>query len=583
MNLANRNTLWASVFVSELAHQGLQEVVIAPGSRSTPLVMAFAEITGVRPYVLNDERSAAYFALGLARAGGKPAALVCTSGTAAANFLPAVIEAHYSETPLLVLTADRPVELRDSGANQTIDQVKLFGDYVRWYAELPVPEANPAPMLLRAVRAFAARAWWLSQTPLPGPVHLNLPFRKPLEPTPVATDLPDWLDDSARAVFRTPNISFARPRFVPDPQTVIGLTEFFHHPEGLIVCGPRCPAGDFPYLITALAERLGWPLLADALSGLRFGPHVASGGVVLGGYDTFLQVAPTLPPPRVVLRFGDLPTSTVLSEYLAGLEGVPQIAISETGRWRDDHFCLSHLIWADPSLLCREWLSRAPRHRSRSFLAAWQAAERMVWQTLATIVEHPDFEGGILPQVVEALPEGSALFVANSLPVRHLDQFTSPASKPLRVFANRGASGIDGTLSSALGAAVHYPGLVFVSGDLSFYHDMNGLLALRRADIQAVIVVINNDGGGIFHRLPVARFQPPFEEMFVSPHGLMFEQAAHMYGLRYHRPARADLGSVLTEALASRRPTLIEISSHAAGFERLRQEFLHNVAQKIQS
>ncbi len=583
MNLANRNTLWAGVFVAELVRQGLQDVVIAPGSRSTPLVMAFAQTAGVRPYVLSDERSAAYFALGLARASGKPAALVCTSGTAAANFLPAVVEANHAEVPLLVLTADRPAEARDSGANQTIDQVKLFGGNVRWYAELPAPEANPAPMLLRAVRAFAARAWWLSQSPLPGPVHLNLPFRKPLEPTPIPADRPDWLDDSALRAFDAPLVTFSRPRLQPDPETVRRLTELLHYPSGLIVCGPRCPGGDFPPRITALAERLGWPLLADALSGVRFGAHIAPNGAVLGGYDTFLQTAAALPRPRVVLRFGDLPTSTVLGDYLAGLGDALQIAISDTGRWRDEHFRLAQLVWADPLLLCEALLAGAPRNPQRDFLRAWQSAEAAVWQALEAFGGAADFEGGILPQVVAALPAGGSLYAANSLPVRHLDQFAAPAPKPLRVFANRGASGIDGTLSSALGAAVHCPGLVFVSGDLSFYHDMNGLLALRRADIHAVMVVINNDGGGIFHRLPVARFQPPFAEMFVAPHGLTFAGAAQMYGLDYARLPRADLPAALSAALAAGRPAILEIPSDAAGFEHLRRAFLHSVTQKIQS
>lgn len=583
MNAANRNTLWAGLFAAELARQGLEAVIIAPGSRSTPLAMAFAETPGVRLYILTDERSAAYFALGLARASGKPAALVCTSGTAAANFLPAVVEANHAEVPLIVLTADRPPEMRESGANQTIDQVKLFGGNVRWFAELPTPEAAPPPALLRAVRAFAARAWQMSQAPLPGPVHLNLPFRKPLEPIPVPADRPAWLDSAALAALENsgPLVTFSRPRLLPDPEAVNDLSALLGHPHGLIVCGPNCPGGGFAEKVTVLAERLGWPLLADSLSGVRFGAHITPGGPALGGYDTFLQFSGSLPRPQVVLRFGDLPTSAALGDYLDALDDAPQIAISATGRWRDDHFRLSRLVWADPLLLVEAVLERAALNHQRAFLSAWQAAEGAVWQALGAAHSEPNFEGAILPQVLDSLPEGGSLYIANSLPVRHLDQFAPPQAKPVRLFGSRGASGIDGTLSSALGAAAHLPGLVFVTGDLSFYHDMNGLLTLRRADIHAVMVVINNDGGGIFHRLPVARFEPPFEQLFVAPHGLTFEGAAKMYGVDYARLPRADLPAALTSALAARRPAIIEIPSDAAAFERLRKDFLRRAANKI--
>lgn len=585
MNTANRNTVWAGLLAAELAQQGLQTVIIAPGSRSTPLAVAFAETPGIQTYVLSDERSAAYFALGVARASNKPAALLCTSGTAAANFMPAVVEANYAEVPLIVLTADRPTELRESGANQTIDQVKLFGSHVRWFTEVPAPEANPSPTLLRAVRAFAARAWQASQMPLPGPVHLNLPFRKPLEPVPVAADHPAWLGTPALAALENagPLVTFSRPHLTPAPETVEKLARLLAHPNGLIICGPRCPGDGFAAEVTGLANRLGWPILADSLSGVRFGPHITHPNPVLGGYDTFLQTAAdALPRPQVILRFGDLPTSTVLGEYLNMLEDVPQIAISETGRWRDDHFRLTQLIWADPLLLCQALNERIAINPQKDFRQAWQAAENAVWQTLQAYASLSDFEGGILPQVIEALPAGGALYVANSLPVRHLDQFAAPHNKSLRVLGNRGASGIDGTLSSALGAATHWPGLVFVTGDLSFYHDMNGLLAFRRAAIQAVIVVINNDGGGIFHRLPITRFEPPFEEMFIAPHGLTFAGAAQMYGLDYVRIPRAGLPAALSAALAAKRPAIIEIPSDAAAFERLRKAFLQNTANQIQ-
>jgi 2-succinyl-5-enolpyruvyl-6-hydroxy-3-cyclohexene-1-carboxylate synthase len=591
MNTANRNTLWAGIFVSELEKSGLDSVCIAPGSRSTPLAVAFSETRGIRVYTHSDERSAAYFALGLARASRKPVALVCTSGTAAANYFPAIVEANYGEVPLLVLTADRPAELRESGANQTIDQLKLFGDHVRWFFDVPPPEANFSKHLFRYLQSLAARAFETSQSPLPGAVHLNFHFRNPLEPIDIPTDRPSWMDDSFLSALETApaQVTFSRPQLFPAADQTDSLAQaIFSSPRGLIVCGPRCPDGDFPAKLTQLATRIGYPILADTLSGLRFGAHVNES--IIGGYDTFLPFAGKSLRPQIILRFGDLPTSNMLSDYLDNLDDIPQIHISETKRWRDDRFRVTHSMWVDPLLLCESLLEIAPAavlgsgdtaKSEQGWLSTWTRLENTVWDEVSAIRAESDFEGGILPDVFDQLPTGNGLFVANSLPVRHFDQFTRPASKPVRVFANRGASGIDGTLSSALGAAAHFPGLVFVTGDLSFYHDMNGLLAFSRSDIRATIVVINNNGGGIFQRLPISKFEPPFNELFVAPHGLIFEHAAKLYGINYIQTERLSLTSALNTALTSGRSTIIEIPSDAVKFEQLRKELNRRVEKKI--
>lgn len=584
MNAANRNTLWAGILAAELKKLGLAAVCIAPGSRSTPLALAFAE-SGMRLYVHSDERSAAYFALGLARASRSPVALVCTSGTAAANFFPAIVEANYSEVPLLVLTADRPAELRESGANQTIDQIKLFGSHVRWFVDVPAPEANFSQHLLRYLQTLAARAWETSQSPLPGPVHLNLPFRKPLEAVDVPADLPAWLDSTLLSALETApaQLTFSRPKLFPAPEQTDFLSRAIAaSPRGLIVCGPRCPSGDFAARLTELAARSGYPILADALSGLRFGTHVNEH--IIGGYDAFLPFAGASLRPQVVLRFGDVPTSNALSDYLDSLEEVPQIHISETKRWRDDRFRVTHSMWVDPLFICEEvvrHLERQPvqSHASPNWLRAWQELDQSVWDEVNLLRAEADFEGGILPDVLEQLPPGGGLYAANSLPIRHLDQFAQPRRQTLQVFANRGASGIDGTLSSALGAAVHLPGLVFVTGDTSFYHDMNGLLAITRHGIRATIIVINNNGGGIFQRLPIAQFEPPFTELFAAPHGLTFEHAAKLYGIDYARLERRSLKAALQTALQSTRSTIIEIPSDAAKFETLRKELNRRVGK----
>lgn len=591
MNTANRSTLWAGIFVSALAKSGLDSVCIAPGSRSTPLAIAFSETHGIHVYTHSDERSAAYFALGLARASRRPVALVCTSGTAAANFFPAIVEANYGEVPLLVLTADRPAELRESGANQTIDQLKLFGGHVRWFADVPAPEANFSKHLFRYLRSLASRAWETSQSPLPGAVHLNFHFRNPLEPIDIPTDRPSWMNDSFLSMLETApaQVTFSRPQLFP----AAGQTDFLTRavsssPRGLIVCGPRCLTEDFPAKLTELAARIGYPILADSLSGLRFGVHVNES--IIGGYDTFLPFAGESLRPQIILRFGDLPTSNALCDYLDAFDDIPQIYISETKRWRDDRFRVTHSIWVDPLLLCESLLSRSDwQHRTGvaaqvsdlHWLSAWTKLEGTVWDEVNAFRAESDFEGSILPDVFDQLPVGNGLFVANSLPVRHLDQFTRPTSKPVRVFANRGASGIDGTLSSALGAAAHLPGLVFVTGDLSFYHDMNGLLAFSRSNIRATIVVINNNGGGIFQRLPISKFEPPFNELFVAPHGLTFEHAAKLYDIDYIQTKRLSLASALNTALTSGQSAIIEIPSDATKFEQLRKELNRCVAERI--
>lgn len=569
----NRNILWAKTFITALIEQGLQDVCIAPGSRSTPLTYTLSQHSDLRLHIHSDERSAAYFALGLARATRRPVALVCTSGTAAANFFPAIVEANYSEVPLLVLTADRPAEARESGANQTIDQIKLYGDHVRWFVDVATPETQAQPLMLRYLRALAARAWLTAQAPLAGPVHLNFPFRKPLEPTPVPGDVPDWLVTEQSDAPSLQSFRAHLPRIMPDPKVVDALAQRLATAQRtLIVCGPRCPEGDFPALVSRLANTLSAPLLADALSGVRFGTHVNEN--ILGLYDLYLSRAAELSRPDLILRFGDVPTSTLLSDYLERLADVPQIAITGNGRWRDDRFVTSEILWAEPEEVCRHLLEHPLTQNMKqeaTWLQGWIRLESESRQRVAAIRREEAFEAGILLDVFDQIPDGGSLYIANSLPVRHLDQFIPPQPKNVRIFANRGASGIDGTLSSALGAAVALPGLIFVTGDTSFYHDMNGLLALRRERIRAILVVINNDGGGIFYRLPIAKFDPPFQQAFVAPHGLTFEHAAALYGLAYAQVDRRDFSLTFKTALESETSMMIEVPSDAAAFETLRK------------
>lgn len=565
MNLStNPNTHWSAIFVDELARCGVEAVCIAPGSRSTPLTLAFAGCPEIRIYRHLDERSAGFFALGMAMASGKPVALVCTSGTAAANFHPAIIEAFYSHIPLLVLTADRPPELRGSGANQTIDQVKMFGDHVLWSVEMPTPQDDAPEVVLRHLRTMAARACSTATGFPRGPVHLNFPFRKPLEPAGSAgLDKPAMANISAND--RRPFTSFTRGRLMPQPEQVSAVAAAIDdNPRGLIICGPDCPDNGFAEKVVALARRTGYPILADPLSNLRHGAHVDE--LVLGGYHTWL---PTLEGliPSLVIRFGAVPTSATLSTYLETIAPENHIHVREDGAWADDLHLTHTFVRCDPAALC-EALAGHPGDmasgRDRSWTSLLTGIESGMWQQMEyELHAAPFFDGAATAQLLKALPDGSILFAGNSMPIRHVDTFDRPSKRNLKFFGNRGASGIDGNVSTALGlTAATLRHVTALLGDITFYHDMNGLLAIRQHELENItFIVLNNNGGGIFHRLPIARHDPPFTELFLTPHGLTFEHAAAMYGLHYTAiQSGPTAASQLAEAIQNHaRPQLVEI------------------------
>jgi 2-succinyl-5-enolpyruvyl-6-hydroxy-3-cyclohexene-1-carboxylate synthase len=575
MTAPNRNTLWAETLVAELAAGGLSAVCIAPGSRSTPLTVAFAEHEDVTVFSHLDERSAAFFALGRGRRTGDPTALVCTSGTAAANFHPAVIEANQARVPLLVLTADRPPELRDSGANQTVDQETLYGDTVRWYRDLPEPEAEPRK--LRRLRTDAARAMAETVGTPAGPVHLNVPFRKPLEPTAVPGDVPDDLaatDPLAAAGRDGPYVRTTTGTVSPEPDDVGRIAAALADAERpLVVAGPAdppVPAGD---AIASLARAVGAPILADPLSGLRFGPHVED-ATVLGGYDAYFgpDRVDDLPIPDVVVRFGASPTSKRLRKFLA--ETAPrQFLVDPAGGWREAEFVATDLVVADPTRLAADLAGAIDRRPDRDWEGRLLELERRHW-SLVGGTDAP-VEGRVLSQVFDGAPDPSTVFVSNSMPVRDADRFGRPRSADVTVLGNRGASGIDGIVSTALGAgsATTDP-LVLVTGDLAFYHDMNGLLALERCGVDATIVLIDNDGGGIFHKLPIEDFDPPFTGQFKTPHGLDFEATGDLYDLEFRRVDLDAFGSAYREAVGREGTAVLAIRTDAERSHRDRERLL---------
>ena len=520
MSAPNRNTMWGRAIAAELAHSGVRTVCVSPGSRSTPLTVAVDEHEELTTVSALDERSAAYFALGRARRTGEVTPLICTSGTAAANYHPAVVEAGQARVPLLLLTADRPPELRDSGANQTVDQEQLYGNAVRLYKDLPEPA--PRERALRSVRTDVCRAVGTAEGTPAGPVHLNVPFRKPLEPTRVEGDVPADLDALA-ALGReaeTPFVRHTRGEPQLDDRDLRQLGETLSVDRGLLVAGPADPPGFDPGAVTAFAHASGFPVLADPLSGLRFGGHTRVAPVI-GGYDGFVNTAVTeaWPDPDVVLRLGASPTSKPLRKYLAGVDA-QQFVVDPAGAWREAEFTATDLIVADPDRLCGRLAEVIRGGGTAEWRGRWEDAETTHREVVAG-ADNRLFEGGIVADVVARLADPATLVVSNSMPVRDLDRFGAAGTKSITALGNRGASGIDGIVSTALGAAHGTTdNVTLVIGDLAFYHDLNGLLAVGRAEVDATVVVINNDGGGIFHKLPIESFEPPFTRQFKTPHGL---------------------------------------------------------------
>lgn len=556
----NPSTLWATAFVSALAAGGLRHVCISPGSRSTPLTLAFHAHPDIQVYLQLDERSAGFFALGLALATGRPVALLCTSGTAAANYMPAIIEARMSEVPLLVLTTDRPHELRHSGANQTIDQVKLFGDQVLWAVDMALPEADPPPVAWRNLRSTAVRALAVADGLRKGPVHLNFPFRKPLEPASPRTR-PEAVREER------PSLTISRGTLLPTEEQIAWLVaQIEAQPHGLIVAGPMRADADLAASLERLAGLSGYPILADPLSPVRFGESSLPGTVVCARYENYLQHPLPWPKPDLILRCGAMPVSKRLGDYLARCEGATHIHIRESGVWADEAHLVDHYLQVNPQVLCDRAAARMSMREDMAWVNHWHDLETAVGHMLHRALAEQPFDGAYVAAMTAVLPSQALLLAGNSLPIRHIDQFAAGAVHPLRVFGNRGASGIDGNISTGMGLAASRQGpVVLLVGDITLFHDSNGLLSARQLGLENVtIVLLNNNGGGIFQRLPVASFEPPFAELFQTAHDLDFAGYAAVYGFAYHL---ADTLSHFTEqlhtCLKTAGPAIIEVRTDA--------------------
>lgn len=527
----NRNTALASALVEELSRSGVRHAILSPGSRSSPLALALDRDPGIELTVVLDERSAGFIALGCTLSTGAPAVVACTSGSAAANLHPAVVEADQAGVPLIVLTSDRPPELRGIGAGQTIDQIGLYGSASRWFCEGGTHDADDTGLL--HMRSLGCRAW-AEATLGRGPVHLNLSWRDPLGPEPHPEDV------TAARPLAVEGRSEGRPLTVPiaGREPSAALVEALagavsRAGRGLIVAG-RSLDPDLPAAVADLAAATGFPVLAEPTSGLRLGPH--SRGAV-ATYDLLARSRPDELAPDLVLRFGDMPTSKPLRAWLEAVE-VDQVAIDPPGRWNEPSRIAGAFVRADATAVARALTAALERRGGGDWAAAWAEAEAATQGAIdAALADGPELsEPGIWRALGETFGDGEEVLVASSMPIRDAEAFLRPGSAAVRIHANRGANGIDGLVSTATGIALGSDRPTWlVLGDLALAHDLGGLASVRDLPAPLRIVVIDNGGGGIFDFLPQASQveADAFERLFTTPSGLDVEGAAALYGIDF--------------------------------------------------
>jgi len=577
---ANIKYLWTDLIIEELIRCGVRKFCISPGSRHTPLVLSAAENSRAETMVHPDERGAAYYAVGYAKATGCPAALVCTSGTAVANYLPAVIEASTSSVPLIILSADRPVELRDAGANQTIDQTGIYGKYVRWSFDLPSPNSEvPAEFVLTTVDQMVYRA----RREPSGPVQLNCMYAEPL--TPEADDsiphgymdrVGGWRERDA------PFTDYLPSRMEPDDASLDKVRSLLKRAErGLIVCGRLGCSGSEGIL--RLAERLGMPLLADISSNLRFGD--APKDNLITHYDLILREDRFAEKhkPDLILHLGGPVVSKVLNRYLEDSRA-EHIVVDRTPFRQDPGHSVRLRVDMEPGRFAGH-IADLKSDRSSDLLPVFRRADAICSGVLAKLepVNHLDNEFVVAYHLLMMLPDDSGLFLANSMPVRDADACGVAGSQSIHVGINRGASGIDGNIAAAFGFANGLrKRVVLLIGDVAFVHDINSLLLAKKSSVPVTIVLFNNDGGGLFSFLPIAKYGKHFEQFFGAPHGLDFRHAASLFELEYFHPESiSQLRDCAAKAFEMPRSSLIEVNTDRERNHVQHREIWGSVAEAI--
>lgn len=570
-------TRYVASFVDELVQVGVTEAIVSPGSRSTPMAILMAEHPDMNVTINIDERSSAFYALGVAKATKKPVAILCTSGTAAANYFPAIVEAYYSRVPLIVLTADRPHELRDVGAPQAIDQNQLYGNHAKWFVEMALPEDSE--QMLAYVRTMAGRAAGTAQSAPAGPVHLNFPFREPLVPNLGL----DQLWGTSKMAKKNVNVVVGKPTMDEEQAQLISdvVSEKL---KGIIVCGSH-DNSEFGHAVANLAETLQFPILADPLSQLRSGTHPKS--YILDGYDAFLRNEEFREAykPDIIIRFGAMPVSKSLLQYIQKQKNTPQIVVDGDGGWRDPTLSATDMVYCDEIEFCQAITKRIQKRSDNGWISSWIKINEIVKENINAVHQEGTlFEGKVFTELQEILPNGSTLFVGNSMPIRDLDTFFTNNEKSIHALGNRGANGIDGLVSTAMGISAQKEHTVLVIGDLSFYHDLNGLLAAKHHRLNSTIVLINNDGGGIFSFLPQSQEEKHFETLFGTPIGLDYEHAVKMYGGKFTSVENwPEFRKAISASLNGKGLHVVEVKTDRQENVMIHRKMWNNVSQEIKN
>lgn len=533
----NRNIFWSELFVEELVSSGVKYACISPGSRSTSLNLAFAKHEKIKSFSHIDERSGGFFALGLAKQSNSPVALICTSGTATAEFYPAIIEAYNQRVPLIVCTADRSPELQNVGANQTINQENIFKNHIRWFANVGLPELSIEQ--LKNIKLIARRAVYEAVAKSRGPVHLNFPFNKPFEPHLFTDEISqDFFESAVNSKIKKFDLEKSVSQTIGNKKLNEVLSLIQSKKKGLIIVGPNNYDKKFIAKINYLAKTLSYPILADVASQLRFNSEEKIN--VITNYDALLRNSKLKKyyESDFILQFGRTTTSKGLEIYLEETSAT-RIIINQYGDWFDPSNNASEAIACDPIIFCEQLISllgKSDIPKNHKWLNLFLDSDSKAAAIRKKIIDKIEFinESKFVNQFLNLLPENINLMLSNSMPIREFDYFASKRNKNIHVHQNRGASGIDGINSTALGiAATSEIPTLLVTGDLSFYHDLNGLIAAKKYKIPLIIILINNNGGGIFEILPIASYGKVFEEFFLTPTNLEFKNFVKAYSGNY--------------------------------------------------
>jgi 2-succinyl-5-enolpyruvyl-6-hydroxy-3-cyclohexene-1-carboxylate synthase len=571
------NQLWGYLIVEELVRNGVDYFIISPGSRSTPLTVAVARNPQASHTICIDERAAAFHAIGYARATTNPAVLICTSGTAAANYLPAVIEAATDHLPLIILSADRPPELRHTGANQTINQVNLYGTYPTWQFDLPCPTAEINPdVVLTTIDLAVSRS---RQSP-GGVIHLNCMFREPLAPTAEPVEIPLSLRDwhGRNSVYT----SYAQKLNTASESQIQQLVAQIIKPtiRGVLIIGQLKDPASYHWVVK-LAERLNWAIFADVQSGLRLRRDLPN---LVHYFDRLLLTDKVveLEPVDTIIQIGSRIVSAGLLKWLAKHPPTNYVMVLDNSDRDDPNHQVSLRIESDISLFCQQLLATGFQCPPSKWVRELRSTSQNIGLIVADFLNGQEIltEPWIARTISELIPAYHGLWIANSMPIRDLDMYGSEYTKNPRIGANRGTSGIEGSIAAATGFAVGLEASVTaIVGDLSALHDLNSLALLSQNPYPVIVVVINNDGGGIFSFLPIAKSTDVFESYFATPHGLEFSHAARMFGLDYYRPQnQTEFIDKYTQALANNRSAIIEIKTDRQANLQLHQD----ISEKIQ-